>query len=117
MSEWSIKIVPAKTPGPNLKAEFIPQLQENGPTGLNVSQGDVVSWNNTTKDVHQPVPADSNYQPLGVAPGTPAYLSDPVPAGEPSQPGWVANAAAVPATVYYVCAFHKDEHGIITITD
>jgi plastocyanin len=117
MSEWSIKIVPAKTPGPNLKAKFIPQLQENGPTVLNVSKGDIISWNNTTDDLHQPVAADASYQPLGAAPGTPQYLSDAIPAGESSEPAWIANAAAVPTTVYYVCAYHKDEHGIITVTD
>ncbi|MBI1201649.1 MAG: hypothetical protein GC182_03960 [Rhodopseudomonas sp.] len=118
MAEWSIKIVPVKKPGPKLRAKFVPQLQENGPTGLNVSTGDVVSWNNTTNDLHQPIAADKNYKPLGVAPGTPNYLSNDIPKHSSSEPGWVANSSgAPPATIYYVCAYHDDEHGIITITD
>jgi hypothetical protein len=118
MAEWSIKIVPVDNPGPDQRAKFVPQLQEDGPTGLNVSQGDTISWNNTTGDVHQPVAADSNYQPLGLAPNTPGYLSNEIPKHASSEPAWIANTATnPPTTIYYVCALHKDEHGIITITD
>ena len=117
MADWSIKIQQA-----GAQAEFVPQLQPGGPTGLNVSTGDVVSWNNATAEAHQPWPADSNYQPLPeseVTRGTSSYLSDIIPPDHSSRPSWIAASppgVAIPATVYYVCRLHPNEHGVITIT-
>jgi hypothetical protein len=117
MADWSIRIQQA-----GAQAAFVPQLQPGGPTGLNVSTGDVVSWNNATAQAHQPWPADSSYQPLSAAQvgqsGDPNYLSDLIPPDHSSRPSWIATPSPVTdKTVYYVCKLHPNEHGVITITD
>ena len=121
MSEWSISIVPVKNDPSGATAAFVPQLQPGGPTGLNVSQGDVVSWNNTTSAPHQPWPADSSYNPLSVTPSSPNYLSDVIPPGASSQPSWIAVVPAgtttFPVTIYYVCKNDQKIRGVITVTN
>src|SRR5580692_6540882 len=70
MPDWSIKFIPAKNPRPDLKADFVLDVPGDPPGPFNVFQGDLVSWNNTTGDEHQPAvydPALGNPQP---APGS-----------------------------------------------
>ncbi len=111
MPDWSIKIVSASSGG---GAAFQPDLQgysQGDP--LPAQQDDLVSWNNTTDDTHQPWPTDSNYNPLSEADvlprGSANYLSDPIPAGESSRPSYdVAQPDDSPQTwiVYYFCKLH-----------
>ncbi len=121
MADWSIKIVSTKN-----GVGFQPDLQ-GAKVGdpLQAQQDDLVSWNNTTNDTHQPWPTDSNYQPLfseNQANANPdLYLSDPIPAGESSSPGYdVARPDGDQGpqnwTVYYFCKLHptaKSERGTI----
>ncbi|HEV7425788.1 MAG TPA: hypothetical protein VGQ46_05435 [Thermoanaerobaculia bacterium] len=70
---------------------------------------DLVTWNNTTEDEHQPWPADDTYtaQPNDqVLPrGGPNYLSDIIPAGGSSRPSYdVAQPAAAPRISRPSCA-------------
>ena len=115
MPDWSIKIVPASSGG---GAAFQPNLQgyDQGDP-LPAQQNDLVSWNNTTHDTHQPWPTDSNYNPLSDAEvmprGGPNYLSDPIPAGDPSRPAYnVTQPSTTPPpgnwTIYYYCKLHPD---------
>lgn len=113
MPDWSIKIVPSTT---GEGAAFLPDLKGKQPGDpLEAMADDLVTWNNTTKDDHQPWPADSTYTALPndeVLPrGGPNYLSDIVPAGGSSRPSYdVAQPSAEPKqwTVYYICALHPD---------
>lgn len=108
MPDWSIKIVPSSSGG---GAAFVPDLQgakQGDP--LLAQQDDLVTWNNTTQDAHQPWPTDSSYNPLPdskVLPrGSANYLSDPIPPGESSRPSYdTANLG----TTYYCCLIHKTE--------
>jgi hypothetical protein len=127
MPDWSIKIVPSNS---GSGAAFQPDLNgyEQG-DALIAQQDDLVSWNNTTDDTHQPWPTDSNYNPLSEAEvmprGGPNYLSDPIPGGESSRPSYdVALPAGLPPppnswTVYYYCKLHptiETERGTIEAT-
>ena len=65
MPDWSIKIVPAESPTTDVPAAFVPDLSGAQPgTPLTAQVDDIVTWNNTTSDPHQPWPADANYNPL-----------------------------------------------------
>jgi hypothetical protein len=118
MPDWSIKIVPAASGG---GAAFQPNLQGYNPgEALPAQQDDLVSWNNTTNDEHQPWPTDSSYKPLSEADvlprGGPNYLSDPISAGESSRPAYNVTQPTPPPpatppdtwTVYYYCKLHPD---------
>ena len=60
MPDWSIKIIPSAH-----GAAFVPDLHGAQPGDpLRTQQDDLVTWNNTTRDSHQPWPADANYNPL-----------------------------------------------------
>ena len=126
MPDWSIKIVPTTGGG----AEFVPDLKgKKAGDPLQCMADDLVTWNNTTEEQHQPWPADATYTALPndkVLPrGGPNYLSDIIPAGGSSRPSYdVAQPAAVPPattspnqwTVYYICALHlyvESERGTI----
>ena len=68
MPDPSIKFIPIKNPTPDRRADFV--LDEDGdpPGPFNVFQGDLVSWNNTTGDEHQPAvykPIDAGKPPVG----------------------------------------------------
>jgi len=94
-------------------ATFSPQVRA-------ASQDDLISWNNATKDMHQPWPTDANYQPLQVSKGSPQYLADEIPPGEASLTYRVAQPAGNPTTwtVYYYCKLHPndtDERGTIFV--
>jgi hypothetical protein len=111
MPDWSIKIVQADS-----GAAFVPDLYGAKPgDALQAQQDDLVTWNNTTNDAHQPWPSDANYDPLPdsqVLPrGSAAYLSDVIPAQGSSRPSYdVAQPAGQPATwtVYYCCKLHPE---------
>jgi hypothetical protein len=125
MPDWSIKIVPASSGG---GAAFQPDLHGAKPGDpLQAQQDDLVSWNNTTQEVHQPWQTDSNYQPLSeawVATHPFLYMSDPIPAGMSSSPSYdVAQPGDQPPpqswTIYYFCKTHPTrttERGTIKAT-
>jgi hypothetical protein len=123
MPDWSIKIVPDK---PGSGAAFVPDLAGAKPgDALKCMADDLVTWNNTTDDEHQPWPADETYTALPpdqVLPrGGPNYLSDIIPAGDSSRPSYdvaqpSGNPPPSPWTVYYICALHpyvESERGTI----
>jgi hypothetical protein len=121
MPDWSIKIVQSSSGD---GAEFIPDLKgKTAGDPLDCMVDDLVTWNNTTEEEHQPWPADDTYTALPndqVLPrGGPNYLSDIIPAGGSSRPSYdVAQPAAAPTTwtVYYICALHpyvESERGTI----
>ena len=72
--------------------------------------------NNTTNETHQPWQTDSQYKPLSdawVAQYSYLYLSDEIPAQEPSTPAYdVATPGGVSKpdswTVYYYCKTHPN---------
>ncbi len=125
MPDWSIKIVRASSSGGG--AAFQPDIPGYDPGDpLPAQEDDLVSWNNTTDDTHQPWPTDSSYNPLSEAEvlprGSVNYLSDPIPGGEPSTPAYNVSApgSAPPTwTVYYYCKLHPtitSERGTIEAT-
>ena len=100
MPDWTVKIVPASNGG----AKFSPSAQQ-------AQQDDLVCWNNTTNETHQPWPTDEEYNPLDVSRSSPQYLSDPIPAQRSSRPSYdVAQPSGSPPnwTVFYYCATHPD---------
>jgi hypothetical protein len=115
MPDWSIKIVASPSGG---GAAFQPDLQGAAPGDpLRTMQDDLVTWNNTTRQAHQPWPANANYAPFPqdqVPRGTPNYLSDSIPAGQSSRPSYdvaqPVDTTPPPTTwtVYYVCALHPN---------
>jgi len=126
MPDWSIKIVPSPTGG---GAAFQPDLHGARPGDpLRTMQDDLVTWNNTTGQTHQPWPATPEWSPFPkdqVQRGTPNYLSDPIPAGQSSRPSYdvaqPTDTTPPPTTwtVYYVCALHPSvasERGTIVGT-
>ena len=131
MADWSIKIVPAAS---GTGAAFQPDLQGYGPgEPLPAQQDDLVTWNNTTKQSHQPWQTDSQYEPLPdawVEQQFPyLYMSNVIPAGEPSTPAYdvaqppraIVTDPALPSswTIYYFCKLHPDvesERGTIEAT-
>lgn len=116
MPDWSITIIPSAN-----GAAFVPDLHGAQPGDpLHTQQDDLVTWNNTTHDEHQPWPADADYNPLPgseVTRGSARYLSDVIPPGGSSRPSYDVAAPSSPApqtwTVYYVCKLHPDERGTI----
>jgi hypothetical protein len=126
MADWSIKIVPAAS---GSGAAFQPDLQGYGPgDALPAQQDDLVTWNNTTREVHQPWPTDSKYQPLSdvwVTKDRPSlYLSNAIPGGQPSTPAYdvaTPGGVSLPSswTIYYYCKTHptrQSERGTIKAT-
>ena len=113
MPDWSIKIVASDS---GIGAAFQPDLQGyKAGDALSVEQYDLVTWNNTTEDMHQPWPTDSDYNPLPesqVLPrGSANYMSDPIPGGESSRPSYsIAQPTTTPNnwTIYYYCKQHPD---------
>lgn len=104
---WSVTI----NPGPPGKASFDPDTYGAKPGDpLRVGNNDQVCWNNQTKEVHQPWPANSSFQPANSASG----LVEPIPSNKSSD-GYVVTNATVGQTIYYICKFHNEEHGIIEV--
>jgi hypothetical protein len=122
MPDWSIKIVPSSS---GSGAAFQPDIKGYKPGDpLPAQQDDLVTWNNTTNQTHQPWLADATYKPISPAPvrGSSNYLSDPIPPKQSSRPTYdVAAPAGNPPswTVYYCCKLHPtvvSERGTITAT-
>jgi hypothetical protein len=109
MPDWSIRIVASQS-----GTSFIPDLhgaQAGDP--LQASQDDLVTWNNTTNEEHQPWPTDAEYNPYPddqVQRGTASYLSDVIPAGDSSRPSYDVVQPSNPApstwTIHYFCKLH-----------
>jgi hypothetical protein len=113
MPDWSIKFIPAKNPKPDLRADFVLDVPDDPPGPFNVFQGDVVSWNNTTGDQHQP----AVFTPVGGA-GPP--VGNPTPIGgvlqsRQSSPGY-AVAAPPGSVIRFCCTKHAGEFGVMVVT-
>jgi hypothetical protein len=112
MPDWSIKFVPAKNPKPGLLADFVLDNPGNPTSPFSVYQGDNVSWNNTTRDDHQP----AVYDPVGGA-GPPA--GNPQPIGDILKPHDSSDtypvAAPAGSTVWFCCALHPNEVGTLRV--
>jgi hypothetical protein len=109
MSEQLITIVPSKDKN-KVGASF-------NPSPLSAQQNDVVCWNNTTDETHQPWPVVSN--DIAITRGSANYLSDPIPPGRSSRPSFVivAQPGNPPWTINYFCASHPErtwERGTIS---
>ncbi|MEA2240238.1 MAG: hypothetical protein QOC81_4962 [Thermoanaerobaculia bacterium] len=76
MPDWSIRIVDNGTATP-----FVPQV-------LEASRDDLVSWNNTTEECHQPWMLDANNKPVKDprTPLDPSKPLDPCDGGDPNDP-------------------------------
>jgi hypothetical protein len=98
--DWSIKIVPV-SPG---VAGFQPDvLGAKVGDSLQAQISDIVTWGNTTADIHQPVRADNGES-----------LCDPIAGGALSTPQFVVEGK-VGDVIKYKCKFHSQETGSITI--
>ncbi|HXO19531.1 MAG TPA: hypothetical protein VOA87_06355 [Thermoanaerobaculia bacterium] len=118
MPDWMVNIVAGAKPGD--PATFVPQLQPPRADGALIAQAnDNVNWNNTTKDTHQPWPAEANFTPLpdaDVPRNSPNYLSDSIAPGASSRPPWgAAKSTVTGTTVYYICKKHPQERGMVLI--
>jgi hypothetical protein len=114
---WSVVIAPSATPGG--PASFTPDLM-GVRTGdpLQAGNADIISWNNRTPDLHQPVAVGSNGQRLSEqdARMQGLYLSDPIGPDRSSRPGYVTTALTTGVlTINYTCAFHPNERGTIRV--
>jgi hypothetical protein len=115
MPDWSIKFVPVQNPTPEKRADF----QLDSPKGkrraaVQVFSGDIVSWNNTTQDDHQPAVFD----PVDGA-GPPAGSPQPVGGTlkpHKSSPGYGVSASPG-STIRFCCTLHKGEFGILVVVE
>ena len=106
MAVWSVNIVAGANPDD--PATFVAQNQPNAKVGtVYADPGDIVSWNNTTDQNHQPV-QDPLEPPVGTVVGpvvTPGHQTDAyVVTGKPG------------TTIHYTCLLHSSEKGKILIT-
>lgn len=78
------------------------------PGALSAQQNDLVAWNNTTNETHQPWPLDSS--DVAITPDSPNYLCDPIPPQSSSSPSFVIsnNLGSFPVTINYFCASHPE---------
>ena len=118
MADWSVKIV--EIDGVVAFVPDFPNANQGDP--LQAQQDDLVSWNNTTDNVHQPWETDAHYNPK-----TSSNLSDTIPPGQPSnwydckQPKPSGNPPPQPPrtwTIYYYCSQHpsnQKERGTIEV--
>ena len=115
MPDWSIKIVAGRNRGD--PAVFVPDLDGAQPGDpLIASPNDLVSWNNTTREEHQPWPAGSDFQALTEDKVPPAfYLSNKIPPDDSSRPSWVVSSPLSGNTLFYCCRLHEGEHGQIIV--
>jgi hypothetical protein len=115
MPDWSIKFVPAQNPTPDRRADF----QLDSPKGkrgatIEVFNGDLVSWNNTTGDNHQP----AVFAPVGGA-GPPVPPAQPIGGILGSHQSSPAYGVAAPAgsVIRFCCTQHSGEFGIMVVVD
>jgi hypothetical protein len=111
MAVWSVDIVAGTNPGD--PATFVAQNQPTAPVGtIYADPGDIVSWNNTTAQDHQPIQTNL-LPPLGTAPlGT---LVWPVVTPGHQTSAYVVSGNSGP-TISYTCLLHPSEQGTIVIT-
>lgn len=119
MPDWSIKIEGQ----PGALAQFIVDSNDVSPGDpLVASQNDLVSWNNTTDDTHQPWPANPDGTPILPESSVPRdstyYLSDLIPPRSSSRPSWLVpqNSPTGGTTFLYCCLIHPKEQGQIIIS-
>jgi hypothetical protein len=74
-SQWSIKIIDLGNGTVTFQPD-LPGAQQGQPLGVNA--GDIVTWNNTTNNM---------LTLQSIPPGT--VLTDPIPAGQVSSPGYI----------------------------
>ena len=101
---WSITIVQGATP--NVPDTF-------NPPNLTARAGDVVSWNNTTKNVHQIWQLDSTGAPIPAPIGLGRW-----PQLDPGQqsPAWTIPGGAG-QTIKYGCLLHYTQGNNPTLTE
>jgi hypothetical protein len=84
----------------------VAQNQPAAPVGtIYADEGDIVSWNNTTTQDHQPI-QNNLFPPLGT-------LVWPVVTPGHQTPGFVVTPGT---TISYTCLLHSSEQGTIVIT-
>jgi hypothetical protein len=113
MPDWSIKFIPIKNPTPDRRANFVLDAPGDPPGPFDVFQGDVVSWNNTTGDQHQP----AVYKPVPAG-NPPAGTPDPIGGlmqPHKSSPGYAVSAAPG-MVIHFCCTQHKGEVGQMEVT-
>lgn len=107
MPAWSINIVP----GDDGVAVFAPDVFGLNPGDpLRAQANDAVSWSNRTEQVHQPWPANADWQPDTGGQG----LCEVIQPWTASNPAYLVVGDAS-TTLNYVCLIHQDEHGQIQI--
>jgi hypothetical protein len=125
MPVWSIKIIPSTSGIADEPVAFVPDLPGAKPgESLKVLSGDLVSWNNTTNDTHQPWPTDAQGNLLKEEPdgpvgerGTANYLSDPIPGNASSRPSWtVVQITSGQNTINYCSRKYPKVTGTIVIS-
>ena len=115
MPDPSIKFISIKNPTPDRRAAFVLDDEEQGdpPGPFNVLPDDIVSWNNTTNDEHQPAvyePVDAGKPPVG----TPDPVGGIMPPGK-SSPGYPVSAPSG-KVIHFCCTKHAGEVGMMIVT-
>src|ERR1700757_4242856 len=115
MPDWSIKFIPAQHPTPDRRADF----QVDTPKGkrgatIEVFNGDLVSWNNTTVDGHQP----AVFAPVQGA-GPPVPPAQPIGGILQLHQSSPAYGVAAPAgsVIRFCCTQHSGEVGIMVVIE
>jgi hypothetical protein len=97
-SQWSIKIIDLGNGTVTFQPD-LPGAQPGQPLGVDAA--DLVTWNNTT---------NKTLTLQSIPPGT--YLTDPIPAGQVSDPMF-----SVAASVIYACVNPtQQQHSIVVVT-
>jgi hypothetical protein len=121
MPDWSIRIVPG-VHAEDLAIFAVDRNDVKPGAPLVADPNDLVSWNNTTDQTHQPWPANADGTPIlpasSVPRNAPNYLSDPIPQNSSSRPSWLVPTPAKGAsnTFRYCCLLHPREQGHIIIS-
>ena len=127
--DWSIRIVSAAG-GTSAFQPRVPGANPGDP--LKAQVGDTISWGNDTTVTHQPWPTVGNTQsgaPVASNPaGSPLFFSQPIAAGNSSNPQYVvpgsipgptpgslAVTLTAGSTIFYCCKNHPTERGRIVI--
>lgn len=108
MPDWSIMFVSADKPTPDKKADFI--VDRKGAkrnAQVQVFNGDIVSWNNTTGDQHQPAVDNGD--------GTTTNIGGLLQQHK-SSPGYAVGASPG-QTVRFFCTQHKGEVGFMIVVE